>query len=167
METRHPAIDYQFHFFFEKTSFILNDRLPRSHTKKLTVYHRPKAHRPSRNRTQLGMGQARTHLVTRRERNGSKTARELSDCDSINGRRPPLVFFLLVQAAPPALACPCKGLAARERPALPLPLPLSGLGKASSCLDRHGEDDDDAAAGLRAGVAGAAQLRRLCPLRPG
>lgn len=93
-------------------------------------------------------------------------ARELSGCDSINGRRPPLVSFFSPKPRRRRLpAPPCKGLAAREPPVLPLP--LSGLGKASSCLDRHGEDDADAAAGLRAGVAGAAQLRRLGPLRPG
>jgi hypothetical protein len=51
-------------------------------------------------------GPSLAHLVTRgaeKELLGERRLeRELSDCDPINGRRPPLVFFLLAQAAPPA-----------------------------------------------------------------
>lgn len=92
-----------------------------------------------------------------------KTARERAFRLRSHQRPPTAAGFLSSRPSRAAGAVLCKGLAARERPALP----LSGLGKASSCLDRHGEDDDDGAAGLRGGVAGAAQLRRLGPLRPG
>jgi len=68
---------------------------------------------PKSNPNPAGMDQAGpdAFLVTRREeRRGawSKSARELSGCcDSINGRRPPLVFFLLAQAAPRRAAGAC------------------------------------------------------------
>jgi hypothetical protein len=77
-------------------------------------------------------------------------------------QRPPLVFFLV----PAAAVCSSS---------LPLPSPLLStlprqridfalLPSAFGWLVRHG--DDDAAAGLRAGGAGPAQLRRRVPLPP-
>ena len=82
-------------------------------------------------------------------------------------------FSFFSPKPPPALAR-CKNTGAREsgtprrqrRRGNPSPEPTPLRSPHSGCPDRHGEDDDDAAAGLRAGVAGAAQLRGRGPLRP-
>ena len=91
-------------------------------------------------------------------------------------RPPPAAGFLSSRPSrrrrSPAVKTPEHGRAARlggsggaaiphQNP--PLSAPATALG---GCPDRHGEDDADAAAGLRAGVAGAAQLRGRGPLRP-
>jgi hypothetical protein len=102
-------------------------------------------------------------------------SRELSSSHPINGRRPPAAAGFLSsrpsrRRRSPPVKTPEHGSSTprqqRRGDPSPEPAPLRSPTSLVGCPDRHGEDDDDAEAGLRAGVAGAAQLRGRGPVRP-